>query len=224
MNPNISLNQKMRLIGLRIGFDEKVAPRNKLNALDYDLEETLIESIYEAQNDLRILRILVSWIKIHGGYVIVEKLFKRLKAWESIRGVNPIFELLIGIAVTSGHLKWGKYGKATPKKPIYPGNETLLKSSISVKGEDENLSKLGIKVPRGYLNPRDSDVFTPNELLSVNHQYRNRYLFGPNWRADIITAIECGFENPSQISKKIGCSYEPAYRTYHEYQAWKSSS
>ena len=38
MNPNLSLNQKMRLIGLRIGFDEKEVPRNKLNALDYDLE------------------------------------------------------------------------------------------------------------------------------------------------------------------------------------------
>jgi hypothetical protein len=59
---------------------------------------------------------------------------------------------------------------------------------------------------------------TPEELVKVNQQYRNRYLYGPNWRADIITAIESGLTSPTQIMRRVGCSYEPAHRVWREWQ------
>ena len=60
-------------------------------------------------------------------------------------------------------------------------------------------------------------MLTTERLIQKNLQYRNRLLFGASWRADIITAIQMGMKTPYEISKKIGCSYEPAYRIFKEY-------
>ena len=51
----------------------------------------------------------------------------------------------------------------------------------------------------------------------MNRQYRNRYLYGPSWRADIVTAIESGATSPAEIVRRLGCSYEPAHRVFREY-------
>jgi hypothetical protein len=57
----------------------------------------------------------------------------------------------------------------------------------------------------------------PEELLKINLQFRNRLIYGANWRADIITAIQMGIDNPNKIKELIGCSYEPANRIFKEY-------
>lgn len=214
----LSVNQKMRLIGLRIGFDDALVNPKHLSVFDYDIEETFLAATFEAENDLRILRILISWVKVHGDYVLIEKLLKRLKAWEAIKGESSAFQLLAATAVIAGFSGWKRGLRASVKKPIYPGNKALLLSSIELKGVDPMFSPLGIMVPHNYLSPRESDVFTVHELLSSHLQYRNRHLFGANWRSDIITAIESGIENPFRISKVVGCSYEPAHRVFGEYQ------
>ncbi len=79
------------------------------------------------------------------------------------------------------------------------------------------LEKIGIMIPEGSLRIRDKDVLPAEILLKKNMQFKNRLLFGANWRADIITAIEWGMENPNRISKLLGCSYEPANRIFREY-------
>ena len=78
-------------------------------------------------------------------------------------------------------------------------------------------------IAEGSLRIREDDVLPPAVLAKKNKQYRNRLLYGPSWRADIITAIENGAKNPTEISKSIGCSYEPAYRVFTEYSLAKAA-
>jgi hypothetical protein len=73
-------------------------------------------------------------------------------------------------------------------------------------------------VPTVAIRIRERDVLTPQELAQINRQYRNRYLYGPSWRADIITAIESGAASPSEVMRMAGCSYEPAHRVFREYR------
>ncbi|MBI4565989.1 MAG: hypothetical protein HY716_14985 [Planctomycetes bacterium] len=80
----------------------------------------------------------------------------------------------------------------------------------------EWLRKVNFCVPNGSLRIRDEDVLKPGELVRRNRQYRNRCLYGPSWRADIVTALECGLRSPAAIARAIGCSYEPAYRVYRQ--------
>jgi len=212
----LPLNQKLKLIGFRIGFSEKEASIAHLTPFDFDIEETLIQAIREAKNDFRLLGLLAIWIKIFGGSVILEKFFKKSAEYQ-LDEDDPMLNFLIATAVLEGHVKWKYWLKASSKHPIYPTDEAPLKSLISVRGKDPDFAKLGVIVPNGYLKTKESNILSPQELVQLNHQYRNRLLFGANWRADIITAIECGMKNAFQISKKIGCSYEPAHRISREY-------
>lgn len=211
-----SLNQRLRLVGFRIGFSEVEVPLSKLSPFDFDIEETFVLAILEAKSDFRLLGLLVTWIKIYGGHMILEKLFKKANE-HNLTEDDPILNFLCGVAILNGHVKWRYWLKASRKHPIYPTDKDSLKSLISVRGEDPDLAKLGIHVPIGYLKSKEANVLSPEELLKINHQYKNRLIFGANWRADIVTAIESGSQNAFQISKKIGCSYEPAYRVSREY-------
>ncbi|MCM8542872.1 MAG: hypothetical protein NE328_21575, partial [Lentisphaeraceae bacterium] len=104
-----------------------------------------------------------------------------------------------------------------PEKNSYLLPEKISKSAIKLKGAEEWLEEYRILLPKGSLRIREEDVMKPEQLIKINHQYKNRYLFGPSWRADIITAIQDGCKTPTAIVNKIGCSYEPAHRILHEY-------
>jgi hypothetical protein len=220
MENKISLNQKLSLIGIRIGFSE--LQNLKLNCFDYDIEETLILASYESSNDFRLLSLLVSWVSVHGDYVIVEKLFKKLKEYEKYRGPSLIMNILSVQAVLSGFLKWKKWIISSEKKPQYPIKKELIESSIEYQGLNEEFAKHGVLIPKKLLRLRELDVYSIEELAKFNIQYRNRLIYGSSWRADIIAAIEFGFKNPSAIAKTIGCSYEPSHRIFREYSIAQS--
>lgn len=46
--------------------------------------------------------------------------------------------------------------------------------------------------------------------------YKNRLIYGAQWRADIITAIERGAKTPTEISRMCGASYESCHRVLSE--------
>lgn len=218
MTFKLSLNQKLLLCGFRISIKNPEIPDKNLSCFDFDLEETLILSAYEAENDFRLLSLLATWITVHGEYVIVEKFFKKLKEFEKYRGSTPtVLNLLAAVAVEAGSSKWKKWITCSSQKPEYPVNEALLKSSIEYQGYNEDLASYGILVPAKFLRIRTEDVFSIEELAKNNRQYRNRLIYGASWRADIISAIEIGLQNPSIIARTIGCSYEPSHRIFQEY-------
>jgi hypothetical protein len=221
MENNLNLNQRLSLIGIRINYSK--IQSSHINCFDYDIEETLILASYEAINDFRLLSLLVTWVSIHGEYVIVEKLFKKLKEYEKHKGSEHTMNLLSIQAVISGNSKWKKWITSTEKKKKYPIKKELVESSIEYHGLNEEFAKYGALIPRKLLRIREDDVFSIEELAKFNTQYRNRLIYGSSWRADIIAAIEFGFKNPSVIAKRIGCSYEPSHRIFREYSIAQSS-
>ena len=82
----------------------------------------------------------------------------------------------------------------------------------------------GFLIPKNSIRVRETDVAPKKKLIQENLQYKNRYVYGANWRADIITAIQLlEFENPYQITKAIGCSYPSAHRVFNDYKLAQSA-
>jgi len=223
MSKTISIEQKLRNIGFRIAVNDKIEGlTNKQLLSDFDIERTLIEVAYVIKNeaDYRLLSILLTWVKVFGEYVIVEKFKKLSKQIVKERGQNSI---LNGIAV------WGFINKQTKWKTLIENSElnsylvdvALTKSSEKFHGFKKDWLKFGVKVPENMLRERATDVFSLEELAAKNLQFRNRLLFGACWRSDIIMALELGISKPSEIEKILECSHEPAIRISKEYRIAK---
>lgn len=155
---------------------------------------------------------------MHGNYVIVEKLLKLLtKAAKETGESFPWITLVAAWAVECGYHKWRKLIKKE-KSPVYLYDPEVSESAILRKGIITWAEPYGFRIPQNSLRIREADVLTPQELIQLNPQYKNRYLFGSSWRADIVTAIQQGITSPTELSRVVGCSYEPAYRISHEYR------
>ncbi|MGE3975372.1 MAG: hypothetical protein AB7F59_12685 [Bdellovibrionales bacterium] len=203
---NLNLDQKLNYIGLQIVVQRKVNQSTWI-----DIENTIYEASFEITQDSRIFPLLCSWISVHGDYVIIEKLMKLQKKKNS--------PWLAALAICASNLGFHQWKRLIKKQKGLHSlvDKDLAMSSISLKGEESNYRKNGFLIPKGSIRIRASDALTPQRLVKVNPQYRNRLLFGASWRADIITAIEMGMKTPYQIAKTLGCSYEPAHRIFKEY-------
>lgn len=202
-------------VGFRLGPGRVLRQPDQVGV---DIERTLLDAILEVPTDRRLASVLFTWIKVHGNYVIVEKL-RKLSRREPWRGRDEL-AWLIGLArwaVENGGSKWRKLVTPIPG-PIYLFDPGVSESAIRRKGAVPWLEEVGFRVPAGSLRIREGDVMTPEELAAVNLQYRNRYRYGPSWRADIVTAIESGIDTPAAIARHVGCSYEPAHRVLREWR------
>lgn len=200
-----------------IGFRLAGAETDSGDRGNADIESTLLEVIGTFPEDYRIASVLMSWIKVHGNHVIVEKLAKLRdragkEAGQSFLWMTPV----AAWAVECGFYKWRKLVQKETG-PVYLYDPEVSESAILRKGPLPWLEPLGFRVPRDSLRIRDADVLTPRELIQINLQYKNRYIFGASWRADIITAIQNGITTPMEISRAVGCSYEPAHRISRDY-------
>ncbi|OFZ26738.1 MAG: hypothetical protein A2381_17260 [Bdellovibrionales bacterium RIFOXYB1_FULL_37_110] len=212
---NHSLNKSLYAIGIRITGDfTKKTLEEKSEWVD--IEQTLIEACYEMPSDNRLFSLVLSWVKVHGNYLISEKLIKLYKITSKTKGESPWFNALVAFAAVECSHKFTKWVKPE-KEIVYLGDKESVEGLIAIKGAIPYFEKINIMMARSSLRIRERDAFTQKELININLQYKNRYIFGPSWRADIITAIENGINNPYQIAKKIGCSYEPANRIFREY-------
>ena len=200
-------------IGFRLASTDVVQDKPE----KVDIESTLLDVIGAFPEDYRIASVLMSWIKVHGNHVIVEKLIKlRDNASNETGQAFSWMTLIAAWAVECGYYKWRKLIRKE-NGPIYLYDPDVSESAILRKGSIPWLEPLGFRVPQNSLRVRDADVLTPKELILFNPQYRNRYIFGASWRADIVTAIQNGITTPMEISRFVGCSYEPAYRISHDY-------
>lgn len=211
---NLTLDDKLINIGFRMSGNQTISQKKCVA----DIEQTLLDAILESANDFRLLSMIFSWIKVHGSYVIVEK-FSKLISKHSPQD-HPGMKFIPAIAVFGFEYAGYKWKKLIhhSKQPIYLFPKELTDSAIKVKGMMELFQHHNIIVPKNSLRIREEDVLSPKELIKRNRQYKNRYIYGPSWRADIISMIERGFLSPIEISKALGCSYEPAYRILKEYQ------
>ncbi len=207
-NPN--LDTALSRIGFRIAAID-IDKRSK----DYiDLEETIIKALYEARIDGRLLSLVFSWQKINGEYLITEKFFKVRDRYQKILGANHLINAFCAYSVHLGLHKYKK-GSVRLKKEQFLLREAP--AAIKSTGAVSWLKDINILCPNSHFVLKVESVMTPSELVKHNLQFRNRLMYGANWRADIITAIQMGIKNPSQIKELIGCSYEPANRIFKQY-------
>ncbi|MBN2711970.1 MAG: hypothetical protein JXR97_05980 [Planctomycetes bacterium] len=204
-------NQAIANIGIRLG-GVSVTPQK---AAVHDLEQVFLNAAGEMRQDGRLASLLFSWVHVHSGHVIVEKLRKLLRQNKN-DDVNVAISALAAYAVSRGQHKWKKL--ITPQsKGAYLFCGKVAESAVKLKGAEAWAEEYGILIAKGSVRIRPEDVLTVEELAKANGQYRNRLLFGASWRADIITAIQQGATTATDVMKRVGCSYEPAHRIRMEY-------
>lgn len=206
-----SFNTALFKMGIRLWADD--IDHNYRGFID--LEETIVKALYEAPNDGRLMSLIFSWQKIHGDHLIAEKFFKICKLYERVRGQNHLINAFCAYSVHLGFHKFKK-GAIRLKKEIYLMSDAP--AAISAQGAVDWLKKINILCPNNYFVLKEEAIVSAEDLIKVNLQYKNRFIFGANWRADIITAIQFGYDNPSKIKDLIGCSYEPANRIFKQYK------
>ncbi|MBC7427618.1 MAG: hypothetical protein H7336_03335 [Bacteriovorax sp.] len=205
-----NLNTALSRIGIRISSNDiKTRDRSFV-----DLEETIIKALYEARNDGRLLSLIFSWQTINGEYLITEKFFKLRDRYQKILGFNHLINAFCAYSLHLGLHKYKK-GSIRLKKEQF----LLREAPAAVKGSGAVtwLKEINIICPTSHFVLKPESIMSPKELVQFNLQFRNRLIYGANWRADIITAIQLGIENPSKIKELIGCSYEPANRIFKQY-------
>ena len=209
----LASDQDLLAIGFRLDYG---APAS-YDPESADIEQTLLNVLAAFPEDYRIAAIAMAWIKVHGKYIIAERISKLCNS-EGDRACpfHPWLSFIAAWAVECGYYKWRMLIKKE-KSPVYLYDPEVSESVILRKGAMPWCIPFGFRIPLDSLRIRESDVLTPQELMRYNLQYRNRYIYGPSWRADIITAIQRGITSPMAISRAVGCSYEPAHRISREY-------
>ena len=206
-----NLNTALTKIGIRIWANDI----NSKFKGQVDIEHTLLLALYEAKHDGRLLYLLFSWIEVYGDYILTEKFQKLWKKFEKFSGPNHLINAFCAFAYYCGYHKFKKLCVPLKKKTFLIGESA---AAIKVSGAIDWLAKINLLHPNAHFELRP-DSITPLEIvLKNNFQLRNRLLYGVNWRADIITAIQAGVENPSRIKDLLGCSYEPANRIFKQYK------
>ncbi|MEK7269554.1 MAG: hypothetical protein AAB215_01280 [Planctomycetota bacterium] len=209
-----TLSDRLAAIGFRVSTAGGGVPPPHGTA---DIERTLLDAIAEIPLDPRLASLVFTWIEVHGRYVIVEKLAKLAAAWtEDERLRLAWLPAVAAWAAERGSPKWRKLARKAPE-PVTLFPRDVTESAVVLKGSIPFLARKNFIVPEGSIRIRKPDVLSPAELARMNRQYRNRYLYGPSWRADIVTAIESGATSPAEIVRRLGCSYEPAHRVFREY-------
>ena len=211
MNSKKNFNSVFDVLGIRVHENEFHRPDIQ------DIELALLELIYLAEKDLKSLGLLISWCKVHADSIIYEKLEKHYKIYSKIKGETIVYTIFMIFCSVYGKRRIKNRCKKLTSKSFFPSDKTtelMLKRSTPL----EELKKYNIYMSEKSLRIREEDVLTVKQMISKNEQYKNRYIYGSSWRADIIYHINKGANSPFEISKLIGCSYEPANRVWHQYQ------
>lgn len=208
------LYRDLETIGLRVS--SSTARRLDFSA---DIERTIIKSLYHIDSDGRLFGLIFSWLKIHGSHLIADKLFKEYEEAKKYLGETPWFAGVCSYMNDQKDIRFKKGIKKT-KKIHFLGNRDQS-TLIKLKGSVKFLENVSIVAPTSALRIREQDVVPQSELVKINRQYRNRFIYGANWRAEIITSIQNGAENPNQISKLLGIARSRVGVVFKEYMLVK---
>lgn len=108
------------------------------------------------------------------------------------------------------------YCKEQKKTSKAPSKNLMLAAKIGQSTFDKEFEKQGIKISQ--VNLVDSKKIAKIEsLIKTNVFFKNRLVFGCNWRADVISCLNMGLKNPTEIKNRLNCSYETAHRVFADY-------
>lgn len=208
----MTLEGQMAAIGVMVSA--ATLSQREIDAVD--IETVLVEMITAIAREgasLRLPTLLLSWVAEHGGAVIVEKLQRLLVERKRSGEDVSVTALCAQFAGRCGHKRWAPLVKRfAPRTTRYLGPRELAESLVRLRGKENWADGSGFVVPSGSLETSTKWVLSQSSLAKLSRQYQNRLVFGAQWRADIITAIQRGARTPAEISRMSGASYEPCYR------------
>ncbi len=191
---------------------------NKSETNHADPEKTLLQALKEFNEDKKMLKLTLAWLKEYGQLVHVERL-RALAVSLSAAELAWLGGLAL-YQVENADFRWRaivqfvekKLGNPSPQFLISPFEELQAKRL----GADPCFKKFGLSIPLTVASDAKK-IRSRQHVVAGNLWLRTRTLFGTNWRADIATVmVEHLVETPYQASKLLGCNYETASRN------WKS--
>jgi hypothetical protein len=173
------LTRAMAGIGMRFATDPLANP---------NIEDTLLAASVEAMGhgDLRVLSVLVTWLRVHHPWVNADRLTRAVSGQTSPR-IRAFW------SATAAWL--GKDRRFARMAKFYQGQRVDVlpvgtEFQIARSGEDPRFEGTPLRVPAGALRDRSSDVLEPAELARIHRAYHQRVLMGPTYRADMWAALE----------------------------------
>ncbi len=90
---------------------------------------------------------------------------------------------------------------------------------ISKKGEDPRFRETMLRVPKGTLRDRASDILTPEELVKIHRIYKQRVIMGPTYRADMWALLENEPSlSASELAKRSYGSFAVAWQVIRDFK------
>jgi len=204
-----NLDSSLLSIGIQLHSSRKIK-KEWIN-----VEETILKAIHQAKKDRKILSLILSWVDLYGDRLIAEKFIKIYKKMDISKDEQIFFNIFFIYITEIGDRRFKAFAKKLSRKKLFRDDH---QSALDLKGPDPIFKKYNILVPQGFIKISQKNILPRGILIKKNLVIKNRYLFGANWRSDIISAIQLGMKNPFQIKNTIGCSYDSAYRTFRDYQ------
>jgi hypothetical protein len=199
-----------------------------------DIERVLFKLCLHLQEDAfdgRLASALMSWMKVHGDRVFVDRLRKMRERFAAEHGRDVYWlRYLSYFNVSLGRHSWKHLTKAlaaaNAEEFFFGNDEKSARALIDRWGLEPFLPTNGkLKVHRGALRVRDDDVLEPRALMVRNRQYRNRFLLGANVKCDVVTHMESGhFKTPSELSGFLGLSREAVRKGWHDYSLYQETA
>lgn len=194
-------------IGIRVNSPIKVLAQS-------DIEETLVDSLYFIDRDSRLLGLILSWMKVHHLKINADKFFR---TYEKKEERNPWFSGVCSYLLRE--LKDHRFKKGVSKnRKTHDWMNRDQSSLIKMKGPCAFLESEKISIASTSVRIRESDIFEPKELCGVHNQYRNRCLYGANWRSDIITFYQINPTTIYKISKDMGIRWNVVNSVISDYR------
>jgi hypothetical protein len=181
-----------------------------VHLVSVDIEETLaeaIETLPHSKERGRILKVLCSWIIENGNQVILEKLAKILEK-KAANAADVSYGALLGAFAVEHKLhKWAILKKFKPDSVIEIGDRQKPNADLEEWAREVNFS-----MRKGSIQTDAKYTLSRPQIAKIHRQYRNRLIYGAQYRSDIVTATQIGITEVKDVVKIVGVSREPATR------------
>jgi hypothetical protein len=177
-------------------------------------EECLIQLSKLILTDPKVLVLAVGAIERHADIFHPELLLKILK---SKHGDPNVIGGLLLKTKDRRFLKVIQYCRELKYKSSKPSKILTLAAKIGQASVDSDFVEFGLEISE-MNKVDDKKIAKRQKWAQGNFFIHNRILFGCNWRADIISAIEMGGKSPTEVKNRLKCSYETAHRVFNDYR------
>ncbi len=198
-----ALDGAMRTIGMRIGRTPATAHA--------DIEATLASVAVDAlPHDYRLFGVLAAWLERHHAWVNVPRL-KRFAKNSSDAPLVRAWWSAVGTWLGRDDPRWHALEPLHTGTPIALEDEELATLRIARVGADPRFEGTALIVDAKLLRSRSADVDTVAQVAARHPVYRKRIEFGPNYRADVWSALDAHPDaTPAEVARVVLCAYETA--------------